>query len=180
MRFKIFDIYFEIRFSFILIISFAIIFELNSLIYVLIFSVLHEIGHISVLFLQHKKAEKIIISFNGIGLIHNCRFTFWQEIAFLSAGIMVNFLFAVIGLHREINIALFIVNALPIYPLDGGRLLKLVLNKILSLNFSDTVFKIVSAIFIMILIFISIYFRNFNLFLISIYSVIYSINNSID
>lgn len=171
---------FEIRFSFILIIAFAIIFELESLIYVLIFSVLHEIGHIAVLYLQHKKADRIVVSFNGFGLVHSCEFTFWQEFFFLLAGITVNLFFTAFDVSREINLSLLILNSLPIYPLDGGRLFKLILNRALSLKISDTLFRIVSAVFLLGIILFSIYYRNFNLFLISLYSIIYSINNSVD
>lgn len=180
MKFKMLGIVFEIRFSFVLILAFAIIFELDSLLYVLLFAVLHETGHLAALYIQHKKADKIVVSFNGFGLVHTCRFTFLQEFCFLLAGIAVNLLFTVADICREINLSLLALNILPIYPLDGGRLLKLVLNRAFSLHISDAVFRMVSAVFIAAVLFICVYFKNLNLFLICIYSVVYSINNSID
>lgn len=137
-------------------------------------------GHITVLYMQRKKADKLIISFNGIGLVHTCLFSFQQEFLFLIAGITVNLFFVIIDVCKEINLSLLILNLLPIYPLDGGRLFKLLLNKVLALNISDTIFRFVSAFFMIAVILISIYFQNLNLLLISIYSIVYSINNSID
>lgn len=180
MKFKISNTVVDIRFSFILIIAFAIIFELDSLIYVLIFSILHEAGHILALYFQHKNADKIIVSFNGFGLVHSCEFTFLQNLYFLSSGVIVNLIFVLLGVCREINLALLVLNSLPIYPLDGGRLLKLILNKYLPLTISDNLFKFVSALFLIAVLIYSVCYKNFNLFLIVLYSVVYSVNNSFD
>ena len=93
---------------------------------------------------------------------------------------MVNAVFCIINVHREVNLPLLLVNALPLYPLDGGRIAKLVLNRAFSLEASDRLFKINTAVFLILFTAYAIYLKNVSLLLISSYILIYSINNSFD
>lgn len=93
---------------------------------------------------------------------------------------MVNLAFVCLNIYRDINTCLLFINALPIYPLDGGRVLKIVLNQVFGLNVSDAVFKIISIMILALIVVLTFYIKNISLIFILVYIVIYSINNSFD
>ncbi len=103
-----------------------------------------------------------------------------KEIVFLLSGVLVNLVFFLLNIQKNINFCLFLINIIPIYPLDGGRILKLILNKIFCLNVADKVYIIISVVILFLLITLSILTKNLSLLLISIYVIIYSFNNSFD
>lgn len=146
--------------------------------YVLLFSILHECGHIIALYSFKGKADKICLSFYGIGLSHSSKFSYTKDLIFLLSGILVNIFFAIVGIKRDINIALAFVNSLPIYPLDFGRALKLTLNEFLGLRISDIAYNVISVITIILLIILAIYIKSVSLLLIVAYIIIYALNNS--
>lgn len=180
MKLHINNVTVKIEFSFLLLIAFSIIINNDNLLYVLLFSALHELGHIIMLYIVGGRAESITLAYYGIGLKHKSRLSDVRQILFLLGGVAVNLIFVLLNIERDINLALFTVNILPLYPLDGGRALKLVLNNILSVNASDTVFKVISAVIIILLTGAAVYLKNLSLVLIVIYIIIYSLNNSFD
>lgn len=132
------------------------------------------------LYILKGNAKKITVAYYGIGLTHNSNFNDFKQILFLLSGVSVNIILALLNIERNINILIFSVNILPLYPLDGGRVLKIILNNLLSLNASDRLFSAISVVIIAFLIVLSIYLKNLSLALIVIYIIIYSINNSFD
>ena len=169
MKFKLFDIDFEVSFLFFVIICTALIANNYDFIYVLLFSSLHELGHIISLYFLGGKADKITISFYGIGLKHSSDLPVSKEILFLVSGILVNLLFILLNLKREINLALFVINALPIYPLDMGRCTKLVLEKYFDVRVSYFLMYAMSIVALVLLVGYSIYYKKFSLLIISAY-----------
>lgn len=169
MKFKLFDVDFEVSFLFFVIICTALIANNYDFIYVLLFSSLHELGHIASLYLLGGKADKITISFYGIGLKHSSDLPVSKEILFLVSGILVNLLFILLNLKREINLALFVINALPIYPLDMGRCTKLVLEKYFDVRVSYFLMYAMSIVALVLLVGYSIYYKKFSLLIISAY-----------
>lgn len=180
MRFYIHDSCIDIRYSFLLIIAFAIITKSYDFIYVLLFSSLHEIGHLVTLYLLGGNFDTITLGYYGIGLKHSVSMNPFHEFVFLLSGILVNVFFVIIDYKRQINLAIAFVNILPVYPLDGGRMLKLIFNRVFNLTVSDKVYKCFSVIIVIALIALSIYIKSASLALISVYIIVYSLNNSID
>lgn len=180
MRFYVNSITFDIKYSFLLIIAFSILANNYNYLYVLLFSSLHELGHLISLYIIGGRAESITFSYYGIALKHNSSLTWFKNIIFLSSGIIVNLICACFNFYRDINICLLLINALPIYPLDGGRILKIVLNQVFRLNISDVIFKIISFIIFALIVVLAIYIKSISLLFILIYIIIYSINNSFD
>lgn len=161
-------------------IAFSILTENENVLYVILFSALHELGHIILLYIIGGKAETITVAYYGIGLKHKSSISDFKQILFLLGGVAVNLLFILLDIKRDINLALFAVNILPLYPLDGGRALKLVLNNIFDINVSDRVFIFISVLIIIFLIAAAIYIKSLSLILIVVYIIIYSMNNSFD
>lgn len=168
----------KIQFSFLLIIAVAIVLDSQNVLYVLLFSFLHELGHLAMLYALGASAQEITFSYYGIGLKHNAKLSYFKEFLFLISGIAVNLLFVALDIHRDINLALFVLNALPIYPLDMGRCVKIVLNNALSLDVSDRVFNAFSLALIIVFGIISICLKSINLILIFIYIFAYWLNRS--
>jgi Zn-dependent protease len=180
LKFSLFNVSIKIEYSIFLVIALSLILENYNIIFVLLFSCFHEIGHIATLYFFKGKADVITISYYGIGLKHSSKLNYLQEIIFLISGVAINYAFALLNIKREINLAIALLNSLPIYPLDVGRALKLILNNIFSLNISDKIYKAVSAITIFLFIIIALYLKNLNLILISIYIIFYCVNNTFD
>lgn len=169
MKFKAFGIDFEIEYLFVLVLAVGLFAENKRLIYLLLFSALHEMGHIVSLFLLGGKPCKITISYYGIGMQHNSNLSLKKEIIFLLSGIFVNLIFAVFGVQKEINLALAGINSVPVYPLDMGRVMKIFLDSLLPVSISYKFYFAIGWIFEISLIGISVYYKNFNLGLICIY-----------
>lgn len=163
-----------------LIIALALLLDNPNIVYVVLFSALHELGHLICLILFRQPTKEINISYYGIGLKYKANLPFIKELILYSSGLFVNFLFVVCDVCKNVNFALLLINILPIYPLDGGRVFKLVLNKAFSLNISDKIYFAISIAVVIILMFYSIYSKNISLVLISIYSLIFAVNNTID
>lgn len=169
MKFKIFGIEFEIQFLFFVVLALGFLAENKGILYLLIFSALHELGHIACLYLLGGKADKIILSYYGIGMSHTSKLSVFKEILFLMSGVLVNYIFAFLGIQRNINLALAIINSLPVYPLDAGRAMKLIFDEILPMEISYRIYIFIGWIFEILLIIYAIYTKSVNLLLIALY-----------
>lgn len=170
----------KLEYSFLLIIAFAYLVNNRHVLDLIIFSSIHEAAHLVTLCIFRGKAKEIRIAFYGIGLKYDYNFSSIKELVFLLSGAAVNLLLYLLNVGREINLSLALINLIPIYPLDGGRALKLILNKMLSLDISDKIFKFFTALTVIGLTVSSIFSKNVSLILIAVYTIIYAINNSFD
>lgn len=116
-----------------------------------IFSMLsiHELSHIVIGHLFHYEVEKVILY--PFGLCAQMRYigygTIWKELLIIAAGPAVQFCFPLIfellmkgnlisssyaDYLNMLNASILIFNLLPVYPLDGGRLLQSLYHLVLS------------------------------------------------
>ncbi len=170
MFFSVKDCVVKIDFYFILVLAFAALSGTNELICLLTFSSLHELGHLVMLAVCKGKAEKITFSYYGFALKYTDNLSEVKEVFVIFSGPLVNLILYLI-LKDEINFILFVLNMLPIYPLDGGRILKLLFHK------ASKAVNIVILIFIYFLsVYLIIYKKSFSLLLIALYLTVYSLN----
>lgn len=141
----------------------------NELLYLLLFSGLHELGHLIVLAVCGGRADTLTFSFYGLALKYSSQLSRLKEFFVLLAGPLVNLVLYII-IKDDINLILFAINILPIYPLDGGRMLRL---------FSYRISAIVSKVFLILIVILSIWliieFKSFSMLLIAVYLAVYSI-----
>ena len=170
MEIKFKKFVFKLDFSFLIVLSFAVFYGYESTISIILFSMLHEIGHIAALLLFRVKPDLIKISFYGIGLKYKSNLSKAKEFIVLICGPLINLIFFLI-LRDDINLILLLINIFPVLPLDGGRILKLALPRC---------YRAVSLFFIIVLCCLSAYlfieYHIFSLILISVYLVAFNIN----
>jgi len=129
---------------------------------------IHECGHLLFAFLFHWKIEKIIfLPFGGMIKFHEkLNRPIYQEFLIVLGGPLFQILFSFVY-PTIYHIPLLIFNLLPIYPLDGSKILLLIFNVCFS-YYQSYVFLVIfsySTIFLLNLCYPSFYFLIFSLFL---------------
>ncbi len=180
VKFKAFGVEYKIEYSFFIVVLIALLCESKQFLYLILFSSLHELGHIVTLYAFKGKAEKITLSYYGVGLIHSSRLGFIQELVFLLSGIAVNLLMVLINVQPKINLALLLINLLPIYPLDAGRCLKLLCDRIFDFYISYKAYYIVAVICLLALLFYAVYAKSLNALFICLYLFTWIIRGTYD
>ena len=168
--------------------------QLKTYCIIMFFCFLHELGHIIVAKLFEMKVEKIEIlpcgfssSFFLCDSSELSKTFFMQKLIIAMAGPIVSFLLVLsaqyidymnftIVTKQEIvysNILILIFNLLPLYPLDGGRILKNILSINLNEQDAENIINKVSSSTIIILTLVSsiavYYFKNIAIFLTCIF-----------
>ncbi len=114
----------------------------------------HELSHLLAAVCIGLKPESISFAPFGVHLTLKNKIIrgFADEIILYSAGPLVNAVFAVISIRMgwydlyKINTALFLMNMLPVVPLDGGIILKRVLSYKIGKSTSDRIMRTISAV----------------------------------
>ena len=152
MKIKIRNVGFSVGIPFLAAAAFFLAGDMReNYILALIFSALHETGHILALLFFGRKPTEITLGIMGIRIeMNNTILSYREECIVALAGPFVNFVFAVIfaftdisGVPFVVNTGLFIVNILPVKTLDGGRFIN---NLILSHSDEDKADKIMNRL----------------------------------
>lgn len=127
---------------------------------------IHELGHfLTALFFKWNIDKVIILPFGGITIFkEHLDKPLLQELLIALAGPLFQIIFLIVFKNNVIfinyNIAILLFNLLPIYPLDGSRILNVILNKFISFKYSHIVSLVISYIFIILILFMAISFSN--------------------
>ncbi len=135
-------------------------------IFAVLFSLWHEAWHIIVLRLLGGKVKSLKAVGFGISLCSDM-LSYNHETAVALAGPLASFFMFIIFLPFALkneytmfcalsNLSIFIINIIPIYPLDGGRVLYLQLCRHSTLSLAGKITKAVSIIFLLPLLVLSV------------------------
>lgn len=145
---------------FIFIILFFLYDKINIFLLMMSFGIVHECGHLSAGILLKLKPKRITLMPVGVMLefdIAEVDFIKQKELIVSSAGPLVNLIIIICVCMCEkrnftyeivlyINLIMFLFNLLPIYPLDGGRILKSILHIFLGYKKSIVITNIISNV----------------------------------
>lgn len=126
----------------------------------------HEFGHFISAVLFHWKIDKVVIlPFGGITIFkEHIDKPLLQELLIAVSGPLFQILFLILFKNNidffNYNIAILLFNLLPIYPLDGSRILNVIFNKFISFKHSHILSIIISIFFVMVIIFFIFNFPN--------------------
>lgn len=171
MEIRIKNFTFRLDFTFLILVSFAVLYGYESAVQIIFFSILHELGHIIMLLIFGARPTLIKLSFYGIGMKYEKNLSKIKELFVLLCGPAVNLaLFIFFG--NEINLMLFLLNMFPVVPLDGGRALRLFFSK-----FSVILTFVLLIITGLISIYLLFEYKIFSLLLIIAYLFYFNIND---
>lgn len=134
----------------------------KDFIYITLLIFIHEVGHnVGALIYNWKIKKVVILPFGGITIFDELiNKSLKEEFVILILGplfqILFYFILCILNIENELitgyHYSLLIFNMLPIIPLDGSKLLNIILNKITSFNKSHLLTIYISIITIIILI----------------------------
>ena len=156
--------------------------------FALLFSFLHEMGHFAALLCGKINPENISITIFGIHIRLPGNLSTKKKCVVLVAGFLVNFFLAALffasgkTVFGYINLLIGIFTSLPIESTDGGEVFKAVLEELLS-NKAEKFFRIVSGIlsfiFSVVLVFLSVEANNCFILLAVIYMIFCAIKTAV-
>ncbi len=122
---------------------------------------LHETGHLIALRCVGARIHKVRLGVSGT-TIQTVPLRYSHEILVAAAGPMMNFMLLLLLLHKEpvaalLNFCLLCYNLLPVYPLDGGRILRALLHLLLDEKAAEMIEKMVSLACLTVLLLLSCY-----------------------
>lgn len=126
------------------------------LVFTYVIMTLHEAAHLVSALCIGLKAESITLAPFGVQLKLKNKIvnSLAEEIILYSSGPLMNGIMAAMGLIikndeiYKLNMSLFIVNLIPVYPLDGGMIIKRVLSYRVGSEYAETIIKTISVLVI--------------------------------
>lgn len=157
----------------------------KDFIYITLLIFIHEVGHISgALFYNWKIKKLVILPFGGITIFNEMiNKSLKEEFVILVLGPLFQILFYYVICYFNLSnilitnyhYSLLFFNILPIIPLDGSKLINIILNKIVSFKYSHIITIIVSLITLFFLLIRTIIIKNLILFIIILFLLIKNI-----
>lgn len=172
MTFKISTVTVRITWHFLAVITFMLSLRTGTVLYAVLFSMLHELGHLACMLALGNKPQCVSFELTGINILRNesTSVSLTQEILTAISGPLANlilFLFFAllwgkIGEEKflsmaSVNLILMTFNLLPIKGLDGGKVLYYFISKCFSFKAAKTVLTVSSVVFVILMLSYGIY-----------------------
>lgn len=142
--------------------------------YIMIYLLVHEFGHIIVAYLMGFKIKKINIYPCGLLTIFDMKINesnFKNLIISISGPFFQCLCYLVLKKYYSIHMFLLILNLLPIYPLDGSKIVNSFLYLLFPYKMCNNIIFFIS--YILSLFILIYYFFNFNLFILIIFILLF-------
>lgn len=144
--------------------------------YYYLFVLMHELSHILVALILKVDVKEIELLPIGINAKYENKISLVRELIISLAGPIASILFA-IGFENEVfvfmNICIAVFNLIPIYPLDGGRIvqstLKIMFGECVGKKISYTITKFFLIILSLLSLFFVAYAQNYYFIILTIY-----------
>lgn len=137
---------------------------------------MHEISHIIVALLLKVDVQEVYLLPIGVNAKYAPKVSPTKELIISLAGPLASFLFAIFmkdNMYSLMNIGIGMFNLIPIYPMDGGRAIRSLLNICLSYSSAQKISYGMTKFFVLLLFFLSIisvaYFKNYYIGILTFY-----------
>lgn len=141
-----------------------------------LFIIMHELSHMIVALLLNIDILEMQLTCFGVVAKYKGSISLIKEFFISVAGPIATLIYSYIykdNLYFYINMCILAFNMLPIYPFDGGRILKVLVISVFGRKNGNLISSYITNIMIIFLfvlsVFVAVYFRHFYVLLISLY-----------
>lgn len=167
----------KIHITLILLILYNLFFgKIESLFICYMFIVMHELSHMIVALLLNVDIEEISLMPMGASAKYKGGISLLKELIISIAGPIASLIIAFLYNNKTyflINVFIVIFNMIPIYPFDGGRILRVILKiifgKKVGKNISTYITNVLVIGIFLVGIFVAAYYKNFFVLIMSLY-----------
>lgn len=140
------------------------------------FIIMHELSHMIVALLLNVDIQEIVLLPFGATAKYSGNISKIKEFLIALSGPLASFIFAFVyhnSIYYKINILIILLNLIPIFPLDGGRIMKVLLHILFGEKIGNKINKYLNVFFIITFLFFALYMmkqtKNFSLLIIWFY-----------
>ena len=140
------------------------------------FIIMHELSHMIMALILNVDIEEITLLPFGVNAKYSGRINMLNEFLIAIIGPIATLFFAFVyqnDTYFKINFLILLFNLIPIYPLDGGRIIRVFFVRVLGQKLGNKLNKLLNHFFMSVLIFFAIYmlikYKNISFLLLSIY-----------
>lgn len=133
-----------------------------------IFVIIHEFAHIVTATILKVKVKEVLLLSIGVNARYEEGISSLKEFIIAIIGPIASLALAIFlsnKMYSVINIIIFITNIIPIYPLDGGRILRIILIKCFGykngIKTYGVILKILICVLSIVTIIFTVYFKNY-------------------